>query len=467
MTALGCLAVLTALGGSGLGAQERYPVDWGKLQPEILERFSALLKIDSSNPPGNETKVAEVVAAALEHEGIPAQLFALDPSRANLVARLKGSGSKRPLLIMGHTDVVGVQRDRWSVDPFGAVRKDGLIYSRGANDDKDHVVAGLMVMLLLKRMQVKLDRDVIFLAEAGEEGTTQVGIDYLVKNHWPDIEAEYALAEGGSAIEADGRVHHVLINVTEKVPRGARLIAHGPSGHGSRPSPQNAVVHLAAAVAKIGTWQTPLRLTEAAREYFERLAAISPPREAARYRAILDPARSAEVDRYFFDHEPGHYTLLRTSVVPTMVQAGFRANVIPSEAEAYLDIRALPDEDMAKFFAELRRVINDPTVEVVPAQTGGRPAAPPSRTDNTMFHAFESVSRAMFHAPVLPGILAGATDCAQLRAKGVECYGFGPIAASGEGSLGGAHSDDENIPVRSLERLVEFLWRAVIEVAAS
>jgi acetylornithine deacetylase/succinyl-diaminopimelate desuccinylase-like protein len=268
-------------------------------------------------------------------------------------------------------------------------------------------------------------------------------------------------------IEVEGRVHHVLINVTEKTPRGARLIARGPSGHGSRPSPQNTVTHLAIAVAKAGAWQTPIRLNEATHAYFERLAAISPPREAARYRAILDPVRAAEVDRYFLDHEPGHYTMLRTSVVPTMIQAGFRANVIPSEAEAYLDIRALPDEDMTKFFGELRRLINDPTIEIVPAQSGGRPAAPASRTDNTMFHALEEVSRRMFRAPVLPGMLAGATDCAQLRAKGVACYGVGPIAQTGEGPLGGAHSDDENISIRALDRLVEFLWNAVIEVASS
>ena len=467
MTALGRVALLAAFLGGTLSAQEHYSLDWAKLEPEILEHFTALLKTDSSNPPGNETRVAELVEAVLNREGIPTQLFSQDPTRANLVARLKGNGSKRPILIMGHTDVVGVQRERWSVDPFGAVRKDGLIYSRGASDDKDHVVAGMMVMLMLKRLHVKLDRDVIFLAEAGEEGTTQVGIDYLVNRHWPDIDAEYALAEGGSVIEVDGRVHHVLINVTEKTPRGARLIAHGPSGHGSRPSPQNTVVHLANAVAKAGAWQTPLRLNEATRAYFERLAAISPPREAARYRAILDPLRSAEVDHNFLDHEPGHYTMLRTSVVPTMIQAGFRANVIPSEAEAYLDIRALPDEDMIRFFGELRRVINDPTIEIVPAQTGGRPAAPASHTDNTMFHALESVSRAMFHAPVLPGMLAGATDCAQLRARGVECYGFGPIAPSGEGPLGGAHADDENISVRALNKLIEFLWNTVIEVAAS
>jgi acetylornithine deacetylase/succinyl-diaminopimelate desuccinylase-like protein len=149
-----------------------------------------------------------------------------------------------------------------------------------------------------------------------------------------------------------------------------------------------------------------------------------------------------------------------------MMEAGFRTNVIPSKADAYLDIRALPDEDMTRFLGELGRVINDPAVDVVPAWTGsGRPAAPPSRIDNAMFHALETVSRRMFNAPVIPGMLAGATDCAQLRAKGVQCYGFGPMAG-GEGPLGGAHSDDENISIAALDKLVEFLWNTVIEVAA-
>jgi len=448
------------------GAEERYAVDWGRLEPEILEHFTMLLKIDTSNPPGNETRAAQVIETVLKREGIPVQLLALDPGRANVVARLKGNGSKRPIVILGHTDVVGVQREHWTMDPFAAVRKNNVIYARGASDDKDHVVAGLMVMLLLKRMQVKLDRDVIFVAEAGEEGTTKVGIDYLVSQHWPEIEAEYGLAEGGSVIENNGRVHHVLINVTEKVPRGARLIARGASGHGSRPSPKNAVVHLATAVARVGSWQAPIRLNEATRAYFRGLAAISPPQDAARYRAVLDPARAEAADRYFLDHEPGHYTMLRTSVVPTILQAGFRSNVIPSQAEAYLDIRALPDEDVPRLYAELRRVIGDRTVDIVPAQTEGRPAAPPSRIDNAMFQGLEAVSRRMFHAPVVPGMLAGATDCAQLRARGVQCYGFGPISSNDEGPLGGAHSDDENIPVRSLMKLVEFLWNTVVEVAA-
>ncbi len=451
----------------GLSPDDSLSVDWQKLEPEILDRFSELLKIDSSNPPGNETKVAKLVQSVLEKEGIPSRMFSLDPNRANLVARIKGSGAKRPILIMGHTDVVGVQREKWSVDPFAAVRKNGFIYARGASDDKEHVIAGMTILILLQKLHVKLDRDVIFLAEAGEEGTSTVGIDFMVQQHWPEIECEYALAEGGSIVEENGKVHHVLVTTTEKVPRGIKLVAHGPAGHASRPIPGNAIVHLAAAVARAGDWQTPVRLNETTRAYFERLAAISPPEEAARLRAVLDPAHLAESDRYFREHDPNHYSVLRTSVVPTMVKGGFRENVIPSEAEAYLDVRMLPDEDINKFLAELRRVIGDPTVESSPANRASCPAAPPSRLDTEMYRALEKVGDRLFSAPTLPGMLTGATDNAQLRAKGVQAYGVGPMAAADQGPLGGAHSDDERISVNGLMKMIGYMWDAVLEVSAA
>jgi acetylornithine deacetylase/succinyl-diaminopimelate desuccinylase-like protein len=448
------------------GAQTRYPVDWRKVEPELLDHFSTLLKIDTSNPPGNETSAAKAIQAVLEREGIPVKLFALEPSRANLVARIKGNGSKRPLLLLGHTDVVGVERDRWTFDPFAAIRKNGVIYGRGASDDKCHVAAGMTIMLLLHRLHVKLDRDVVFLAEAGEEGTTRVGIDFMVKEHWPEIDAEYALAEGGAIVEEGGKVHHVLVTTAEKVPRGIRLVARGPAGHGSRPIPDNAVVRLTRAVARAGEWQTPIRLNDTTRAYFGRLAAISPPAEAARYRGILDPSRAPDIDRWFRLHDAGHYTILRTSVVPTMVKGGFRSNVIPSQAEAYLDVRALPDEDLPRFLAELRRVIADPAVEVVAAAEQSRPIAPPSRMDTEMYRALEAVARRMFAAPTLPGMMSGATDNAQLRARGVQAYGVGQPVSTMEGGLGGAHSDDERLSVRALETMTEFLWNTVLEVAA-
>jgi acetylornithine deacetylase/succinyl-diaminopimelate desuccinylase-like protein len=457
---LACCLLLAA----AASAQDRPAVDWRKLEPEILANFTTLLKIDTSNPPGNETQAAKAIQTILEREGIPCRLFALDPARANLVARIQGTGKKPPVLIMGHTDVVGVQREKWTVDPFGAVNRNGVIYARGARDDKPHVVAGMTILLLLKRMHVQLDRDVIFLAEAGEEGTSTYGIDYMVKEHWAEIAAEYAIAEGGSIVEENGKPHHVLISTTEKSPQRMRLVARGPAGHGSRPEMANAVVHLAEAVARAGNWQTPIRLSETTRTYFERLAAISPPKLAARYRDILDPARAAEADRYFRRSEPVHYSILRTSVVPTIVNIGFRSNVIPSEGEATLDVRALPDEDMTKFVAELRRVIGDPSIEVIPPKTNARPVAPPSRLDTGLFRAFEKVGRRMFNVPTLPNMMTGATDNAQLRAKGVQAYGTGPIAAAEEGPLGGAHGDDEHISVRSLMALIEYLWNVLMEL---
>jgi acetylornithine deacetylase/succinyl-diaminopimelate desuccinylase-like protein len=445
-------------------AQPRYPVDWHKLEPEILGRFSELLRIDTSNPPGNETKAATAIKAMLDREGIPSQTFALDPARANLVARIKGTGTKRPILIMGHTDVVGVQRERWSVDPFAAINTHGIIYARGARDNKPHVIAGITILTLLKRMNVHLDRDVIFLAEAGEEGTSQFGIDYMIKEHWPEIDTEFAMAEGGGLVEVGGKPKYMLISTTEKSPLRMRLVAHGAAGHGSRPQEDNAVVHLADAVARAGKWSPPMRLSDTTRAYFERLATVSTPEQAARYRAILDPARAAEIDRYFRKSEPNHWSVLHTSVVPTIINIGFRSNVIPSEGEANLDVRILPDENMKTFVDELRKVINDSAIEIIAPATSSRPPSPPSRMDNEMFRALERVARRMYNVPTLPNMMTGATDLAQLRVKGVQCYGTGPSITPEEGPLGGAHSDNENIPVTSLMSLIEYLWNVVIEV---
>jgi acetylornithine deacetylase/succinyl-diaminopimelate desuccinylase-like protein len=384
------------------------------------------------------------------------------------VARLKGNGSKRPLIIMGHTDVVGVQRDRWPVDPFAALRKDGFVWGRGASDDKSHVVASLMTMLLLSRLHVALDRDIIFVAEAGEEGTSSFGIGFLADQHWNEIAGEYALAEGGQTVSRNGQVISVEISTTEKTPRAARLVAHGTAGHGSRPRQDNPILHLAAAITKFQTWQPPMRLNDTTRAYFERLATISSPDEAYRYNHIADPTHTEDIQRYLAAHEVGNYSVLRTSIVPTIIQGGFRTNVIPSEAEATLDIRALPDEDMGQLYREMRRVISDPTVEIIPDNSRNRPTAPPSPINSEMFRALERVQKKMYpRAITIPSMLTGATDMAQLRAKGVEAYGFGPIADESEGELHGAHSDQERLLESSIHQMVQYLWYTVLEIAAA
>ena len=455
----------------GLSARAAEPVvDWDKVQAEALLHFQSIVRINSTNPPGNETSVVNYLKKVLDREGIGYQVFAMDPNRANLVVRLKGNGRKKPVLMLGHTDTVTVQPEVWPVDPFGAIRKDGYIWGRGTTDNKDCVTAGLMLILELKRLHVPLDRDVIYVAEASEEaasGMTNVGIDYLVREHWPDIESEYALAEGGFVHSENGRVRYVEIAATEKVPRRARLIATGTSGHGSRPRRDNAIVHLATAVSKIAAWEPPMRLNDVTRTFFERLATISPPEEAARYTGLVDPQKTKAIQNYFAEHDLGKYSVLRTSISPTMISGGFRENVIPSHAEAMLDIRALPDEDITAFYARIARIIDDPAVKIVPSAQG-RPAAPPSRLDTDMFRALEAAQRRLYpNAITIPGMVTGATDLAQLRARGVQAYGIGPRFDEAEFAAHGWHSDVERLSEDSLYGLVKFVWYAVLDVAAT
>ena len=441
-------------------------VDFAKQNGEILDRYRALIQIDTSSPPGNETKAVEYLQKALMAEGIPVQTFALNPNRANLVARLKGNGSKRPLLILAHTDVVPVQREKWPVNPFGAIMKDGYVWGRGSTDDKPHLTAMLMMMLLLKRTGVPLDRDVIFLAEAGEEADpTGVGINFIVGQHFNDIDAEFAITEGGSATLDNGRVVALNIGTAEKLPARVRLVATGTSGHGSVPRLDNALVHLAGAVEKVGTWETPMRLNDTTRTYFEKLAQMSPPEAAARYNALLNPATAPAPDHYLAANEPRRYSMLHTSVVPTMLKAGTGVNVIPSEAQATLDIRALPGEDIPAFYEQMKRVVADPAVRIEPLPMT-RPPSPASGLDTEMYKALERVSKRMYpQATVLPTMSTGASDMAQLRAKGIPSYGIGPAATEADSTNHGAHSDVERLLESSLYRFVEFTWNAVTEVS--
>ncbi len=449
-------------------AQDRYLIDWDAVGEESLQHLVELVKINTTNPPGNETRAANYLKAVLAAEGIDSKLYALDAERANLVARIKGNGSKRPILIMGHTDVVGVQAERWNEEPFGGVRKDGYVYGRGSLDDKDNVTAGLMLMLMLKRNAVELDRDIIFLAEAGEEGTPDVGINFMVEHHWDAIAAEYCLAEGGGGVSEDGRVNVFSVQTTEKVIRRATLVARGTAGHGSVPRVDNAVALLARAVTRADAWQTDMRLNETTRVYFERLATVSSPDDAYRYLNVENPDETQTIQQHFLENYPYHYSILRTSVVPTVIEAGFRKNVIPSEASAILDIRMLPDEDVTGFYDQLAEVIDDPRIEIVPERIY-RPAAPPSGIDNAMFESLERVANRMYpEAIVLPTMSTGGTDMAQVRAKGVPAYGIGPTRSIAERNSGnGAHSDNERVAEDAFVDFVRFVWLTVIDVAAT
>ena len=458
----------SCIAAASLARAQAPQIDWKAIEAETMQHFQALLRFDTSDPPGNEKPAADYLKQVLEKEGIPVTVLALESHRPSIVARLKGNGSKKPLLLMAHTDVVNVDPKKWTHPPFSATREGGYVYGRGTVDDKDNVVTALMTMLMLKRMHVALDRDVIFLAESGEEGSTRVGIQFLANEHYPQIEAEYCFAEGGNVTRKEGKAAFASVQTLEKIPYGIELIARGPAGHGSVPLRNNAVVRLAKAVSKVADWKPEIRLNETTSAYFERLASISPSDLAARYRAVLDPATAAQSDEYFLDHEPRHASMLRTSVSPNISNAGYRINVIPSEARAMLDVRMLPDQEPKAFLEMVRKLVDDPSVEVVFAARDTRPKGPITRLDSEPFKIIEQAVRDHYAGVVtLPTMSTGATDMAYLRAKGMQCYGIGPATDLEDGPKGfGAHSDQERILEAELHRFVRFHWDIVTKTAA-
>ena len=456
--------IVVAIGGLSPAPVTGQPPDFAKAQADTIEFLQQLVRIDTTSPPGNESLVVELLRAKLAEAGIASTSFALDPDRANLVARLAGNGSKRPLLLMAHTDVVGVDPDDWAVDPFGGVVQDGYLYGRGALDDKGQLAAMVQVFHMLRHDRTPLARDVILLAESGEEGTTEVGIDFMVEQHFEAIDAEFALNEGGQMTGTDGAVEVVSVATTEKVPwRGIRLVARGTAGHGSAPRLDNPIVRLAAAVAKIGAYMPPMRLNDTTRVYLDRVANLSPPDVAFRYRNLDNPRFSDAIQQHLREWDITVNAMLRTTISPNIIAGGFRRNVIPAVAEAELDVRALPDEDLDTFLTQLREIIADPAVRVVPP-TSTRPAAPPSSLESELFHVLERTQRELFpQAVTLPTMLVAATDSAQLRAKGIQAYGVGML----RDAESGVHGTDERVSVASLGMFVEYLYRVVIGIAGA
>jgi len=464
------LASCLAAAAASVTAQQRAQPDWKKVEDETMTHYQAVLRLDTRNPPGNEHVVDEYVKKVLDADGIPSQVVGSDMNRPNLIARLKGNGRKRPLLIMGHSDTVTTDDKKWTHPPLSAIRDGGYVYGRGTVDDKDNLTASLMTLLLLKRLNVPLDRDVIFVSESGEEGSSGIGIGYLVREHFADIDAEYCLAEGGGVTRIGGEVKYATVQTLEKVPRGIELVAHGISGHGSIPLKSNAIVHLAGAVAKIGDWRPEIRFNETTGTYFRKLAAISPPDVARYYRDVLstDPKVQKAADDWLFENEPRHSSMLRTSVSPNIFTGGYRSNVIPSEAKATLDVRALPDENPAKFLEEVKRVVNDPAVDVRFTGQNERPGFPDAKLDSEMYKALEAAGTRVYNAPTLPTMSTGATDMAQLRAKGVQCFGIGPAVDFEDAPKGfGAHSDQERLLESELHRFVRFNWDVVMAIAGA
>lgn len=425
-----------------------------------------LIKRDTTNPPGNETRAAEYLKQVADAHGIPSELLGDNPRRMNFVARLKGTGRARPLLLLAHTDVVPADRVQWTADPFGGELKQGFIYGRGAQDDKSLLAAHMAVMIEIKRRGIKLDRDLILVAEADEESGSQ-GIQWLIQHAWPKIDAEFALNESGYVLETKDGGRVFQIQTSEKIPTRVVLTAVGTAGHGSLPRPDNPVLRLSRALVKLGEAEQPVRLNSTTRRYLRDMARIEEYQWLQGMIVRLEnPATAGAAVNQIRAKEPEIEAMLRTTVTPTMLRAGLKINVIPNRAEAQVDVRRLPTETREEVIARLRQIINDNAVEVSLAPGQQMPATEPSSLTTPLYRAMErAIAKIHPRESVVPYMSRGATDSAFLRAKGMAVYGV-PLF-SRDGGESRAHGNDERISLKNLEDGVELLWHIVLEAAGS
>jgi acetylornithine deacetylase/succinyl-diaminopimelate desuccinylase-like protein len=449
-----------------LVAAPRGDAEWNALGDEAAALLSQYLRINTTNPPGNEIVAARWLAAVLRRDGIEAQVFEPAPGKANLYARLRGDGSARPLILLNHMDVVLASPQYWQVDPFSGVVQGGYIWGRGALDMKGEGIVQLMTLLILKRAGVPLKRDVIFLATSDEEIGAGVGAGWFAQHHADLIrDAEFLINEGGT-IRANerGGVDYYGVGTTEKSPFWLDMTARGTPGHGSRPTPDNPVHRLIRALARIADWRTPLVVTPPVERYFRDLAGIET--DSLRRRWFAD-IRAALRDSGAVQAITGDLTynaLLRNTISITGLKGSDKTNVIPPLATAVLDVRLLPGQEPAAFLAELERVVGDTAVTF--RQQGPSWPATESPTDTELFRAIEAAARARHPgALVTTPMLAGFTDSHYFRRLGIASYGLGPFPLTVSDSRG-VHGNDERVSLEALRFGVRFLYDVVTGVAA-
>ncbi len=443
--------------------------------------LAEVIRINTSNPPGNEKSLDELLAAKFKPLGFETKIIATpEAGKAHFIARLKGDGSAKPILLAAHADVVGVEREKWTMDPFAGTIKDGYVYGRGALDFKGGLaVFGEAVMRLAKN-KVPLKRDVIFLSEADEEGG-KYNTTWLAQSNWEDIDCEFSLNEGGWIMEKpDGSVRYVSISTADKSSVTLLLTAHGTSTHSSLPRPDNAIYRLARALSKISEYDTKPRLIDSTRQFFETLAKTSKPPMSTYFHNLAtssDPALIAEADKKISEDTLLH-AIMRNTIAPVFLEAGFRGNVIPGSATATLNFRTIPGTTSDELIAEIKKVIQDPSVDVglppVNSALGAQYArymkmaahAKPSPTDTALFKALKDGAKKVWpDAPVTTYLFQAGTDAMAWRSRGIPVYGIYPYPLSND-DLSRMHGNDERMAVKSLEEGTEMIYQTLLEVAA-
>lgn len=455
--------------GPGIPANPARAGDTAGISKEAEVWLADLVKINTTNPPGNEQATAKYVASVLEKEGLTPEILEITPGRSAVVARLRSAAMADPsksLLLVAHMDVVAVDKSRWTVDPFGAVIKDGYMYGRGTIDDKGMLAANLAAFVALKRANLHLTRDVIFLATADEENGGEANIKILIAKYWDKFAAGYSINEGGNVFMKNGKVMYVGVQASEKVAENVEVVARGTAGHASQPTKDNAVVHLATAVSKIGGYSAPVHLTSIVRRYFEGLAPLEDD-EIGKWMRSLDTAdRGEHAQKVLSSASPLWNAMLHDTIAPTMLTAGVANNVIPGEARANLNVRMLPGDTIEKIVAELTKLVDDPQVKLEVKPNGGL-AAPPSSLESDFYAVISKVASQEFAgAPVLPFQSTWATDSSQLRLHNVQAYGLVPFPLTDE-DLKRMHGDDERIPLAAFDKGVDVLARMVAEFAVT
>jgi acetylornithine deacetylase/succinyl-diaminopimelate desuccinylase-like protein len=473
-----CIFIVTFLSGQEMRAQTVPPQampaasasstqDLSQLESDAINWLQQFIRINTVNPPGNELQAAKYIAGILDKEGIHSEIFESAPGRGFLVARLSSSAlpdPSRALLLMGHLDVVGVDKSKWTVDPFGGVAKDGYIYGRGTIDDKGMTIADLAVIIALKRSGARLNRDVIFLAEGDEENGGEFGMKFAAEKHWDKIACGFAINEDGEVAVKDGKVQYVGIQTSEKTAVNVDVIAKGTSGHASVPRKDNPVEHLAAAMAKIGAYEAPVQFNSVTRSYFEGLAPIEDEETSKWMRALDSPDRGDHAARWISDANPVWNAMLRDTVVPTILQAGIRQNVIPPEAHGVVNIRLMPGNLATPLVGKLETLVNDPEIHLEVQPNAGE-TAPSSSTTSELYNTISRVAKEKFPgAVILPEMSTSATDSVPLRLRNVQAYGMLPFPITDE-DRNRMHADDERLPVESFRKGVDFLYAIVSNFA--
>lgn len=433
--------------------------------PETTRLLQDLLRIDTTNPPGNESPCIDFIARTLAAEGIESTVIESAPGRGNLVARLKGDGTLPPILIFGHVDVVPAEADKWQRPPFSGDLQDGIIWGRGATDMKHMVAMEMMTLMQLKRDGVGLKRDVIFMANADEETGGVMGAGFMVQNHPDLIRAEYALTEGGaSSIELEGRSFFVC-STGEKGSARFTLRGSGRPGHASQPHLDNAILPLAIALQRIIQTPLPLHITQTTRAQIEALASGVSAGTAEMLRALLDPKTHSDALAELPLAEPVKRRLnasFRNTATPTILQAGSKINVIPAEAIAQVDCRVLPGTSPESIAAEVRAVVGDRVDVEFGRFNQGQEADPASPLLETIKRC---VAARVPGSIVVPGLIAGGTDARHVNKLGIKTYGFIPARYEGPNMTGLAHAHDERISVANLMFGTQLIYDVVREAS--